>query len=78
MVCHRCCWKASRQSSEPGGTDSKPVKVAFEGNTIVDEFAHYDRSRDIQVYKKVGVVVMMTNNICSYVDTALAGKLANE
>ena len=62
----------------PGGTDSKPVKVAFEGNTIVDEFAHYDRSRDIQVYKKVGVVVMMTNNICSYVDTSLAGKLANE
>ena len=62
----------------PTGTDGKPVKVAFEGDTIVDEFKNADRSREIQVYKKVGVVVMMTNNIFSYVDTALQGKLANE
>ena len=62
----------------PGGPDAKPVKVAFEGNTIVDEFVNYDRSREVQVYKKVGVVVMMTNNICSYVDTALMGKLENK
>lgn len=61
----------------PSGTDSKPVKVAFEGDTIVDEAKNADRSREIQVYKKVGVVVMMTNNICSYVDTALKGKLEN-
>lgn len=61
----------------PAGTDSKPVKVAFEGDTIVDEYVNHDRSREVQVYKKVGVVVMMTNNICSYVDTALQGKLNN-
>lgn len=60
----------------PGG-DIKPVKVAFEGDTIVDEFKNYDRSREIQVYKKVGVVVLMTNNIFSYVDTSLKGKLSN-
>ena len=62
----------------PGGTDAKPVKIAFEGDTIVDEFKNYDRSREIQVYKKVGVVVMMTNNICSYIDTELKGKLENK
>ena len=62
----------------PAGTDGKPVKVAFEGNTIVDEFKNADRSREIQVYKKVGIGVMMTNTIGSYKDTELAGKLANE
>ena len=60
----------------PTGADSKPVKVAFEGSTIVDEFSNPgDRSREIQVYKKVGVVAMLANNICAYVDTALAGKM---
>lgn len=59
----------------PTGADSKPVKVAFEGNTIVDEYNNYDRSREVQVYKKVGVVCMMANNICAYVDTALLGQM---
>ena len=58
----------------PTGADNKPVKIAFEGNTIVDEFTGYDRSREIQVYKKVGVVAMLVNNICCYVDTALVGQ----
>ena len=59
----------------PTGADTKPVKIAFEGNTIVDEFHNADRSREIQVYKKVGVVAMLANNICTYVDTELAGKM---
>ena len=59
----------------PSGGDSKPVKIAFEGNTIIDEFNNYDRSRDVHVYKKVGIVALMTNNICSYIDTSLQGKL---
>ena len=57
----------------PSGGDTKPVKVAFEGQTIVDEYTNYDRSREIQVYKKVGVVALMTNNICVYEDTSLKG-----
>ena len=57
----------------PTGADTKPVKIAFEGNTIVDEYTNYDRSREIQVYKKVGVVAMLTNNICAYCDTSLMG-----
>lgn len=59
----------------PNGTDSKPVKIAFEGGTLIDERKNYDWSREIQVYKKVGVVAMMANNICSYVDTSLKGKM---
>ena len=56
----------------PSGGDTKPVKVAFEGQTIVDEYTNYDRSREIQVYKKVGVIALMTNNICVYRDSSLA------
>ena len=59
----------------PTGADSKPVKIAFEGNTIVDEFQNADRSREVQVYKKVGVVAMLANNICAYVDTSHVGQM---
>lgn len=59
----------------PSGADSKPVKIAFEGTTHVRERENEDWSRDIQVYRKVGVGVMLANNICTYVDTELAGKL---
>ena len=58
----------------PAGADSKPVKIAFEGGTIVDEYTNYDRSREIQVYKKVGVTAMLANNICAYADTSLMGQ----
>ena len=59
----------------PTGADGKPVKIAFEGGTIVDEFNNYDRSREIQVYKKVGVTAILANNICCYVDTSLLGDM---
>lgn len=55
----------------PTGSNEKPVKVAFEGQTIVDEFKNYDRSREVQVYKKVGVAAVITNNICVYRNTTL-------
>lgn len=54
----------------------KPVKIAFEGDTMVREVENNDWSREFQVYKKVGVVAILTNNICSYVDTSLEGKTA--
>jgi hypothetical protein len=59
----------------PSGADSKPVKIAFEGGTIVDEYTNADRSREIQVYKKVGVVAMLANNICAYADAELMGQM---
>ena len=61
----------------PTGADGKPVKIAFEGGTIVDEFNNYDRSREVQVYKKVGVTAILANNICCYVDTSLLGQMIN-
>ena len=54
----------------PTGGD-KPVKVAFEGDTLVDERKNGDWSREVQVYKKVGVGAVITNNICVYINTAL-------
>ena len=59
----------------PTGADGKPVKVAFEGGTIVDEFNNYDRSREIQVYKKVGVTCILATNLCAFCDTSLLGKM---
>jgi len=56
----------------PSGADTKPVKVAFEGDTLVDEREGRDWSREIQVYKKVGVTCMMNNAICVYKDTSLS------
>lgn len=52
----------------------KPVKIVMEGQTIVDEYTNKDRSREIQVYKKVGVGVVMTPDICMYVNTDLSGQ----
>lgn len=59
----------------PTGADGKPVKIAFEGGTIVDEYKNRDRSREIQVYKKVGVVCILSNNVCAYCDTSLLGQM---
>ena len=54
----------------PVGAD-KPVKIAFEGQTIVDEYVNKDRSREVQVYKKLGVATIVTNNICVYINSSL-------
>ena len=55
----------------PVGAD-KPVKIAFEGGTIVDEFTNYDRSKEVQVYKKVGVRAIFSNAICVYKNSSLS------
>lgn len=49
----------------------KPVKVAFEGQTIVKDIDNADMSKEVQVYKKFGVATMITNNICIYNNTDL-------
>lgn len=49
----------------------KPVKIAFEGQTIVDEYTNYDRSREVQIYKKVGVRAIFSNAICVYENASL-------
>lgn len=55
----------------PTGAE-KPVKIAFEGGTIVNEFENRgDLSREMQVYKKVGVGALIQNNICVYINASL-------
>lgn len=49
----------------PTGAE-KPVKIAFEGGSIVDEYTNYDRSREVQIYKKVGVRAIFSTDICVY------------
>ena len=55
----------------PTGAD-KPVKIAFEGGAIADEYTNYDRSREVHIYKKVGVRAIFSNAICVYRNTALS------
>lgn len=59
----------------PNGANMKPVKIAFEGPTMIRDLENADWSKEIQCYKKVGVICMMTNNICCYKDTSLLGKM---
>lgn len=54
----------------PTGAE-KPVKIAFEGGTIVDEYKNYDRSQEVQIYKKVGVRAIFSSDICVYKNTSL-------
>jgi hypothetical protein len=54
----------------PTGAE-KPVKIALEGGAIVDEYVNYDRSREVQIYKKVGVRAIFSNAICVYQNTSL-------
>ena len=44
----------------------KIVKVVFEGETVIDDWKHRDRSYEVEVYKKLGVAILTTNNWCSY------------
>ena len=58
------CWMI------PSGAE-KPVKIALEGNTIVQDFTNYDQSREVHMYKKVGVRAVFADNICVYRNTDL-------
>lgn len=53
------------------GANGKPVYVAMEGNTLMKEHENDDWSRDMQVYKKVGVAAMLNNSVCHYLDKDL-------
>ena len=58
----------------PGGAE-KPIKIAFEGDTLVKEIESQDDwSRDLQTYKKIGIAAIVYNDICVYQNTALSIK----
>lgn len=56
-------------------TGVKPICIAFEGDTLVDDRKNDDWSTEIQVYKKVGVAALFTNDICAYHDKSLKQEL---
>ena len=60
----------------PTGSNEKPVKIAFEGQTLVDDRKNDDWSKEIQVYRKLGVGALITNNICVYRNTSLTKEVA--
>jgi hypothetical protein len=53
----------------------KPIRIAFEGETLTDDRKNADWSTEIQVYKKVGVAALFTNDICVYHDKSLSQDL---
>lgn len=57
----------------PGGAD-KPIKIAFEGDTMIKEEDNDDWSKSIHFYKKVGVAAMINNDICVYKNESLTVK----
>ena len=56
----------------PGGAE-KPIKIAFEGDTLMKEIESQDDwSRDLQFYKKIGVAAIVYNDICVYRNESLS------
>ena len=54
----------------PAG-EEKPVKIVFEGETIVEEFANRDYSKELQFMKKMGVALLTNPGMAVYTNTAL-------
>lgn len=49
----------------------KPVKIVFEGQTLVKDFENRDWSTELQTYQKFGVGVITTNNLAVFKNTDL-------
>ncbi len=49
----------------------KPVKIAFEGTAQSRELENDDWSKTFEIYHKVGVGTIVSNNICVYRNTSL-------
>ena len=55
----------------PSGSMEKPVKVVYEGETMIREANREDWSVEMQIYKKLGVGVLNTNHFGVYINTAI-------
>lgn len=49
----------------PEGSNGKPVKIAIEGQSIIDEYTNRDRSRELQSYNKFGVAFIVDNSMAA-------------
>jgi hypothetical protein len=55
----------------PSGSFEKPVKVVYEGDTLIREVEREDWSIEMQIYKKMGIAILNTNHFGIYQNTAL-------
>lgn len=56
----------------PSGAFEKPVKIAYEGTTLIRQIENADWSVEIQLYKKIGLAIVHTNHYGIYKNTNLA------
>ena len=55
----------------PSGSFEKPVKVVYEGDALIRSVEREDWSIEMQIYKKMGIVILNTNHFGIYENTAL-------
>lgn len=55
----------------PSGAMEKPIKIVYEGGTLIREVEREDWSIEMQIYKKMGLVVLNTNHFGIYENTSL-------
>lgn len=53
----------------PAGSMEKPIKISLEGEILIREVQREDWSTEMQIYRKLGLVVMNANHIGIYEET---------
>ena len=56
----------------PAGAQELPIKLIFEGDTVIRDVQNADWSFEIQLYKKFGIALVHTNHFGIFRNTALA------
>mgnify|MGYP001089360203 CR=1 FL=1 len=55
----------------PSGSFEKPVKVVYEGETLIKSLDREDWSIEMQIYKKMGIAILNTNHFGIYENTSI-------
>ena len=56
----------------PSGAQELPIKLGFEGDTVIRQLQNADWSFEIQMFKKFGITLIHTNHFGIYENTSLA------
>lgn len=56
----------------PSGSAEKPIKIAFEGDTLIRQVENADWSVEIQMFKKIGLAVLTVNHMGFYRNSSLS------
>lgn len=55
----------------PAGANEEPVKVYYEGDTLIREVQREDWSAEMQIYKKLGIAIVHNNHFGIYKNSSL-------